>query len=153
MNELSRFNLGIIALVAAAGALISGVYATLAIGVIPLLVFGVKSFVLGVCTGVAAKKKMRILVSKSHFGEKKYKEVDNPEGVWFILGFGAVLAVLSVLLVAGLLTITSTCVFLFGVMLVYSDAVDEIVDSREFAKGLAYLVIFLSAAIRRSYSS
>ena len=80
-------------------------------------------------------------------GYRKYKEIEDLTGKWFLLGFASITASLTVLLITGTLAITTFSVFLFGFLLVYSGAIDEVWNAREFVEILGILLILGSLVI------
>jgi len=143
MRAISKFTQGILALLAAAGALVSGYIVINQVGVIPILIFGLKSWLLGMGFGVVAKSKKRTVAKETKY-RRKYIEIDDPSGPWFILGFASITAFVTVLLVTGVLAITTFSIFLFGFLLVFSGAIDEKGNARKFVDVLSVL-IFLGA--------
>jgi hypothetical protein len=128
--------------VLAAGAILSGIQVYSEVGPIPLAIFALKSFMLGLCTGVVTiSEKRKKLIGRDKWGKKVRKEIYDPTGFWFIAGFGVVVAIFSVVLITGLLAVTTLCVFLFGFFVIYSGAIDEVVKSRDFTEWFGIFVI------------
>ncbi|MFQ5833926.1 MAG: hypothetical protein ACE5H4_14565 [Candidatus Thorarchaeota archaeon] len=146
----SSFYKGILTLITIVGALVSGYLVLPNIGLDTLLVFSVKAFLIGATIGVAAMKKRRVVIEKYRLGirtYKKYAELEDPSGFWFILGFGLVAVTISILLVTESFAFTTLFVFASGFMFVYSDAADELVGAHAFVRSLAYLLILITCFV------
>jgi len=144
MREKNEFYKGVVALFSVAGAVISGYLILSVIGWYSLIVFSMKSFLLGSAIGAIAISKKIIVVGEKRGGSrvvKEYGELDDPSGIWFIIGFGSVVAIGTFFLVAGVVALTTLFVFFSGFMFVYSGAAKELVGAREFVSSLSYALI------------
>jgi len=116
------------------------------VGLGALVVFSAKSFLLGSAIGAVAVAKKTITTERVEKGHrvKDKNEVDDPSGVWFVGGFGAVTAIGAFFLIAGWMAATTLFTFFFGFMFVLSGAAKELMGAREFVSTLAYAVIALT---------
>ena len=135
MKRPSDFTLAILGVVVFTGALVSGFFTSITIGIIPLFLFSLKSFLLGLCLGVVAI-------------ESSSEKSKQPIGLFFIIGFAFIIVIFSVLIITGLLTVTSIFVFLFGFLVVYSKAAKKLYgNARVLVEDFSCLIILISLII------
>ena len=115
-----------------------------------LFVFCLKSFLLGSCIGVMSRVGSRRIVDWKTYqkGWSKsrrpvYEYYSNPDALWFVFGFGIMVAIATALLITSSLAFSALFVFSFGFMLVYSGAIGEIIHPWRFVKFLSLAIIGL----------